>query len=489
MDSKTHFIGNQWLVGQGDAFESTSPVDNSVLWQGALATESEIDSAFESARSAFEKWCDVTIQERISFCKKFAQLVKDNSDEFAQVISREMGKPLWESKTEVGAVAGKIDLSIEAYETRRGQQTLELGAFQAVTRFKPFGVVGVLGPFNLPAHLPNGHIVPAILAGNTVVFKPSEQTPAVAQYMMELWQKADLPAGVINMVQGGRDCGIGVVNHPQLDGIFFTGSSAAGVAINKSLAANPQKIVALEMGGNNPLIVHQCDNLEAAAYTTILSAYITSGQRCTCARRLYLVDDANADKFLGVLAEMIGKIRVGFPSDESEPFMGTVIAGSMGQRILQSQDEMIRFGCQPIVKAEKSRGCDALISPGLLDATGAADQSDEEVFGPILRVSKVASFEQAISEANNTRYGLAAGLLSDSPKLYKTFIRKIRAGVVNWNRQTTGASGKLPFGGCGLSGNHRPSGYYAADYCSWPVASLESTHVEMPEKPMTGIEL
>ncbi len=493
--SQELFIDNHWTDAGGESFASVSPIDpEKIVWQGLSATQSDVEHAFSAARRAFESWSETSLNERFAIARTFSEIVKANAESFAETISVEMGKPLWESKTEVGAVAGKVELAIDALQTRRSTTTTTIGEMNAVTRYKPHGVMGVLGPFNLPAHLPNGHIVPAILAGNTVVFKPSELTPQIGEIMIQYWEEAGIPPGVINLVQGGRETGIALSQAEELDGLLFTGSSRAGIALNTALASQPQKIVALEMGGNNPLIVHQSGDLKAAAYQTLLSAFITSGQRCTCARRLYLVDGSPSDRdetnrFLQELCELITKVRVGFFNDPEEPFIGPVINHETGLRLQTAQKELLAAGAKTIVPMKKLRDCDALLSPGVLDVTDVANIDDEELFGPLLQVFRVQNFQEAIQKSNQSKYGLSAGLISDSRELYDLFIRKIRAGVVNWNRQTTGASGKLPFGGCGLSGNHRPSGYFAADYCSFPVASLESGTAELPETAMTGIEL
>ena len=486
--SRGNFVGGSWKQGVGGIVKSTSPSSREVIWEGRASTIDDVDDAFQTARAAYQSWCQVPLEERIATAKRFQEVVQQHADEFARTISQEMGKPLWEAKTEAAAVAGKVDLAIDALQTRRHTTTAELNGLRAVTRYKPHGVLGVLGPFNLPAHLPNGHIVPAILAGNTVVFKPSEMTPLIAEKMIGFWEEANLPAGVINLVQGARETGIAITQHDELDGLLFTGSSRAGIAINQALAGQPQKIVALEMGGNNPLIVHEVSDLQAAAHETVLSTYITSGQRCTCARRLILVESDEANEFLQELTQFISRISVGYFDDEKEPFIGPVINEETGRRIQAAQQELRRECGKPIVLLEKQRDNDALLSPGLIEVTGCMEVEDEEIFGPLLQVIRVNSFEQAIRSANQSRYGLSAGLLSDNADNYETFIRQIRAGVVNWNRQTTGASGKLPFGGCGLSGNHRPSGYFAADYCSFPVASLESEKLTLPNKLLPGLE-
>lgn len=483
-----NFINGHWSKGTGNSLESVSPSSGDAVWQGNLSTATDVDQAFSAARQAFYSWSATSLESRIEITKRFQELVREDAADFARRISVEMGKPLWEAKTEAAAVAGKVDLAIDALRTRRDTTVSEVNAMRAVTRYKPHGVLGVLGPFNLPAHLPNGHIVPAILAGNTIVFKPSELTPGIAEKMIRFWEQAGLPPGVVNLVQGGRETGMAITNHEELDGLLFTGSSRAGIAINQALANQPQKIVALEMGGNNPLLVHEVQNIEAAAYETVLSAYITSGQRCTCARRLILVEGEESDRFVAALASFLGRIRVGYFDDEAEPFVGPVVNAATGKRIQQAQRELLDRGAKSIVPLQKLRDNDALLSPGLLDISGLSDIEDEEIFGPLLQISQVANFEEAINLANRTRYGLSAGLFSDNQQHYDLFMQKIRAGVVNWNRQTTGASGKLPFGGCGLSGNHRPSGYFAADYCSYPVASLESDQLALPETLQTGIE-
>ena len=482
-------IGNQWVSADGKEFQSISPTDDSLVWSGAAASTQQIQRATEAARKAAGPWWDQPVQERIDLVNRFADIVKQQSNDLANLISHETGKPLWESKTEAGAVAGKASVSVDAFLERRNDTSFQQGDLQAVTRYKPYGVMAVLGPFNLPAHLPNGHIIPSIIAGNTIVLKPSEQTPAVGQWMMERWLDAGIPDGVINLVQGPRETAIALASDANLDGLMFTGSSAAGRALHQTFGQWPQKMLALEMSGNNSLIVHRTGDLTAAAYYTILSAFITAGQRCTCARRLVLVNGPQTDKLLSSLLEMVPKITIGYWNDETEPFASTVISKAQGQRLLRAQEDLIASGAEIILRSQSSRGNDALLTPGILDVTHIANRSDEELFGPVLQVVRVEDFDAAIKEANNSAYGMSSSLICDDEVLYKKFIHEIRAGVVNWNRPTTGATGKLPFGGCGLSGNNRPSGYFATDYCNWPVATLEANRLEMPTTIMTGIDL
>lgn len=483
-----NLTGGQWFAGRGDGFVSTSPADGSEVWSGQASTPEDVAEATAAARNALPGWWDCPFEQRAGIVKSYADLVDQRRQELAELISHETGKPLWESKTEAGAVVAKAALTMEAIAERRPPSSFPAGNATAVTRYKPFGVLGVLGPFNFPAHLANGHIIPALLSGNTVVFKPSEKSPAVGSWMIERWVEAGVPPGVINLVQGERQTGEALADDPQLDGLLFTGSSHAGRILHERFARWPHKMLALEMGGNNPLVVDQVENMAAAAYETVLSAYITAGQRCTCARRLILTAGSRPDRFLEVLQETLQGVRGGLWTDRPEPFHGPVIDVAQADRLLEQQDALREAGAVSLIPLRRDNQCPALLYPGLLDVTDVTDRSDEEMFGPVLQVIRVDSLDDAIDEANNTRYGLSAGLLCDQRDCFDRFIHRIRAGVVNWNRQITGASGKLAFGGCGLSGNNRPSGYFAIDYCNWPVASLEAAELAWPETPLPGID-
>lgn len=449
----------------------------------------EVDRAVAAARAALDSWSDAPIARRVDYLEAFAEQLRQNKAALLEIISEETGKPRWESVTEVDAMIGKVALSIRAQDERRRPVETVTAGVTAATRYKPNGVCAVLGPFNFPGHLPNGHIVPALLAGNTVVFKPSEWTPRTAEKTVKLWRAAGLPDGVINRLPSGRELGKLLVSHRDIDGVYFTGSYAVGCAINRALADRPGTIAALEMGGNNPLVVHRVADLRAAAYAIVQSAFLSAGQRCSCARRLIVVDGSEADALTDALVDMMKRVRVGHHTDEPEPFMGPVIHKSVAAELLLAQDQLHSGGGgRPIVDMKLVPGTTALLTPGLIDVTAVAARKDDELFGPLLQLIRVKDFDAAIAEANNTRFGLAAGLLSDDRALWERFYRKIRAGVVNWNRALTGASSALPFGGIGDSGNHRPSAYFAADYCSYPVASLEIERVAMPEKLTPGID-
>jgi succinylglutamic semialdehyde dehydrogenase len=446
--------------------------------------------AIVQVKLAQPTWADTSLDRRVAIARSYADQLRSSKSDLRQIISEETGKPLWESATEVEAMIGKVELSIRAQNERRNAVEAVAAGVTSATRYKPHGVVAVLGPFNFPGHLPNGHIVPALLAGNAVIFKPSEFTPRTARKMVELWTAAGLPEGTLQVVEGGANVGETLVKHPQIDGVFFTGSFRVGRAINRLLAETPGKIVALEMGGNNPLVVYGVSDVTAAAYMIVQSAYLSAGQRCSCARRLIVLRD-EAPAIIDALVAMIGRVRVGLFTDTPEPFMGPVINAAAAEKLLAAQEDLIARGAVPIVRMQSLRGVRQLLSSGLLDVTEVRDDpaDDEEHFGPLLQVIRVPHLEAAIRRANRTSFGLAAGLLSDDRAVWDEFYREIRAGVVNWNRPLTGASSALPFGGVGDSGNNRPSAFFAADYCSYPVASLESDRVAMPQALTPGIDL
>ena len=483
------YIDGVWHEGQGEAFDSLDPVSQAVLWSGRGASTAQVEQAVQAARQAFPGWARRPLDERISILEAFAAGLKGRADELAHCIGQETGKPLWEAATEVTSMINKVAISIQSYRERTGERSGPLGDAMAVLRHKPHGVVAVFGPYNFPGHLPNGHIVPALLAGNCVVFKPSELTPKVAQLTLQCWIEAGLPAGVLNLLQGGKDTGIALAVNTGIDGLFFTGSSLTGNALHQQFAGRPDKILALEMGGNNPLIVDQVQDVDAAVYAVIQSAFISAGQRCTCARRLLVPQGAWGDAFLARLVAVSSTIEVGRFDRQPAPFMGSVISLHAAAALLEAQRQLIAKGAVALLEMTQPHSQAALLTPGILDVSAVSDRPDEELFGPLLQVVRYADFDAAIAEANDTRYGLAAGLLSDSQAHYQQFWLESRAGIVNWNKQLTGAASSAPFGGVGASGNHRASAWYAADYCAFPVASLETDSLALPAALTPGIRL
>ncbi len=485
----TLYIAGAWQAGQGETITSLNPETQQVLWSGQGATAEQVDLAVQAARQAFPGWARRSLQERIDVLEAFAARLKHHADDLARCIGEETGKPLWESATEVTTMVNKVAISVQSYRERTGEKSGPLGDATAVLRHKPHGVVAIFGPYNFPGHLPNGHIVPALLAGNTVLFKPSELTPKVAELTVKCWIEAGLPAGVLNLLQGDRETGIALAANTGIDGLFFTGSSRTGNALHQQFAGRPDKILALEMGGNNPLVVDEVQDVDAAVYTVIQSAFISAGQRCTCARRLLVPQGDWGDAFLARLVAVSETIEVGSFDQQPAPFMGSVISLDAALGLLDAQRILLAKGAVSLLEMRQPLAQSALLTPGIIDVTAVRERSDEELFGPLLQVVRYADFDAAIAEANDTHYGLATGLLSDSEARYQQFWLESRAGIVNWNKQLTGAASSAPFGGVGASGNHRASAYYAADYCAYPVASLETGSLTLPTTLTPGIRL
>lgn len=481
------FIDGQWSAAAGPAFASRNPGTGATVWSGHSATAEDVDRAVAAARRAFSDWSQTPFETRCEIVRRFAALVTEHKEQLAEAIGRETGKPLWEARTEAASMAAKVAISITAYGERTGEKRSEMADGIAVLRHRPHGVVAVFGPYNFPGHLPNGHIVPALIAGNTVVFKPSELAPEVARVTVELWREAGLPAGVLNLVQGERDTGIALANHRQIDGLFFTGSSDTGTLLHRQFGGRPEIVLALEMGGNNPLVVAPVADIDAAVHHTIQSAFLSAGQRCTCARRILVPTGEFGDRFLARFVEVSERITVGEYDAEPQPFMGAVISARAAAKLVDAHDTLLASGARALLPMMQRDPALGFVTPAILDVTGVKDLPDQEHFGPLAQVIRYADFDQAIAIANDTAYGLSAGLLADDEALWQRFTREIRAGIVNWNRPTNGASSGAPFGGTGRSGNHRPSAYYAAYYCAYPMASVESAQLQMPASLSPGL--
>ncbi|HKY90061.1 MAG TPA: succinylglutamate-semialdehyde dehydrogenase [Nevskiaceae bacterium] len=489
LEAGLQYIGGSWVEGVGEHFASVEPTNGDEIWAGPAADQADIDRAMDAAFEASEAWADAPFEQREKVVRAFAATLEKHKDQLAGTIAQETGKPLWESRTEVATMIAKVDISVKAWHARTPTSHSDAGGLRNTVTHRPHGVVAVFGPFNFPGHLPNGHIVPALLAGNCVLFKPSEQTPLVAQETMKLWVEAGIPKGVLQLLQGERQTGELIAAHKELDGLYFTGSSRTGEILMKQFAATPGRILALEMGGNNPLVVGKFSDARAVVHDIVQSAYLTAGQRCTCARRLYVPAGADGDALLKALAEAVQGIKVGPYDAEPQPFMGPLISVKAADAMLSAQTRLLALGAKALVEMKRQKIGRAFLSPGLLDCSDISNPPDEEHFGPLLKVFRYADFGDAIDLANDSRYGLSASLLSEDDAQWDRFRKRVRAGIINRNRPTTGASSAAPFGGIGHSGNHRPSAFYAADYCAFPVASVEAPKSVLPAELSPGLKL
>lgn len=484
--SGKQYINGEWIKGQGEVFYSVNPANNSTIWQGTYGTQDDVLAAYTAANKALSQWVALPFLNRAAYILKFTQLVTERQTQLTQLISTENGKPRWEASTETAAVIGKAALALQSHHDRLLEKTTQTQQTNSCLRYKPQGVVAILGAFNFPAHLSNGHIIPALLAGNTVVYKPSELTPAVAEFIMQCWHDSGLPKGVINCVQGNGITAKNLLDTP-INGVFFTGSYQTGIKINQQLSSRPEVIIALEMGGNNPLIIDEVANIHAAVYNAIMSSFLTSGQRCTCARRIIVPDSSFGDSFLDSFLQKSLQLKVGAFTDEPEPFMGPVISYQQAKAHLQAQDALQAQGGISLLNMKLLKENTGFLSPGAIDMTNVPQAPDKEIFAPFTQIYRYHDFDEALTLANQTLYGLSASLFSDNAARYEQFYQTINAGLINWNKPTTGAASDLPFGGTGRSGNHRPTAYFAADYCAYPVASQEQSVMSMPVALAPGI--
>lgn len=466
------YIDGSWQPGAGQVFRNHCPATDDLVWEGAGADAAQVAAAVASARKAFAHWSRMPQGDRTAILERYAEEIAKRTDAIAEVISRDMGKTLWESRAEAATMKAKVAVSIAAQVERAGSKFSKTDFGSSHLTHRPHGVMAVFGPFNFPGHLPNGHIVPALLAGNTCVFKPSELAPGVARLMADAFEAAGLPPGCLNIVHGGRDTG-GALLDADIDGLLFTGSAATGVFFHRHFAGRPEVILALEMGGNNPLIVWDPADVDAAADIAAQSAFLTTGQRCSCARRIILPEGKWGDQVADAIVARAEGLAIGAWNEDSM-FMGPLVSQRAALNAVEFQDMLIARGGKALKRLEHLPRGGGFVSAGVIDVTDAKEIPDEELFGPVMQIVRARNFDAAIERANATKYGLSGGLVSDDDALWVKAHTEMRAGILNRNRPTAGASGNMPFGGPGLSGNFRPGAYYAADYCAWPQASQVS---------------
>lgn len=438
-----------------------------------------VDDACLAAKQAFIEWSARSIDDRIQQLLKVKDVFEKKSDELATIISRETGKPLWETITEAKAMIGKFSItfehSLKLVEEMRIKNALP--GVDGVIRYRPRGVMAVLGPFNFPGHLPNGHIVPALVTGNTVVFKPSELTPATGQFMAQCYHEAGIPAGVFNLVQGLGETGKRLVGHKDVDGILFTGSYQTGLKITEATINHYWKIRALEMGGKNATVIWDDADMEKAIYETVIGAFLSAGQRCSCTSRIFVHKNI-ADEFTEKFYERAKKLSIGHWSNN--PFMGTLINEKSVNTYLKFQDIAVREGCEKIMrgKALNLEVPGYYVTPSIYKVKNYDKNSvyqNTEIFGPNVAIYETDDIDDVIDMNNSSGYGLAMALFSKDEANYQKCVLRSKVGILNWNRTTNGASSRLPFGGYGKSGNNHPSAHFAVYYCTAPVASLEDS--------------
>jgi succinylglutamic semialdehyde dehydrogenase len=470
------YIDGAFRPLSGDGIVTRDPARPSgVVWSGSPVA-AHAEEAAAAARRALPAWSALPFDARRAHLERWRETCVKHAARLAAAISREVGKVAWEAELEAKVVAEKVTITLEDRVLARvaGFEVAAGAGKTGLCTFKPHGVMAVLGPFNFPAHLPNGHIVPALLLGNTVVFKPSEKAASVGQLMAELAHEAGFPAGVFNVVQGGGAIAARLATHPEVDGVLFTGSFPVGRRILEANLDTPGRLIALEMGGSNPAVVTAKADLRRAAIECVRAGFATTGQRCTCTRRV-IVEDSVADRFVPMVLKLASNLVIAAADDRVPAFMGPLVTGEARDAVLRAQGRLAAGG-RLLLEASPFDREGFFLSPGAVEVARFERRADEEeIFGPFVQISRARDLDDAIAQANATNFGLAASLFSSERAEWEAFFAGVRAGCVNWNTGTAGASSKLPFGGLGRSGNHRPAGAFAVDAVAYPVATMVDT--------------
>lgn len=473
------FINGRFTpVEKGDGqIKDISPADLSDVIMTIPYKHDHVEAACAAAKKAYLGWAQLDLEQRKKYLLRLKELFETHADQMAQLIARDTGKALWDATAEAKNLANKIDITITHSLKLVAEDRFAnaLPGVDGVVRYKPRGVMAVVGPFNFPAHLPNGHIIPALLTGNTIVFKPSEQTPAVGQFYAQMIEKAEFPAGVFNLVQGEGEAGRRLVANENVDGILFTGSYEVGLRIKQETLTHYWKILALEMGGKNATVVWDDADMDKAIYETLVGAYMSSGQRCSGTSRVILHDKI-ADEFTERFYQAAKKLTIGHWS--KNPFMGPLINAGAVDKYVRFQEIANRENCESLMRGKsldlEHKGYYVTPSIHLVkkyDPNSVYQKS--EIFGPNVAIMRSSDFDQTLEMVNASGYGLVMALFSKDKALYEKALLEARVGLLNFNRTTNGASSRLPFGGMGKSGNDRPSANFAIQYCTVPVASLE----------------
>lgn len=451
-----------------------------VLWEAGVYYD-HVDPVIESALKGFEVWRKTSFEERINYLKKYQEAVRARKDDIAMALALEVGKPLWEAKTEAAALDSKVTVTItDSYERIKTETIKEvMPKIDGHTVYRPLGPSFIIGPFNFPCHLANGQILSALLAGNSIIFKPSEKTIYSAQLMIECFHAAGFPEGVINFINGTGHTASKITSDKRIRGVFFTGSRGVGLKILDNTYRDLNKLVALELGGKNSTIIHHDTNISHALPELLRSCFLTTGQRCT-STSMILIHRKIEQEFISEFKAVTERIRVGHPTlSNPEAFMGPII----DEHAEKMYFDFCNFG--------KQEGAEEIVSPRKLDVgyegyyvspsihyakkpnlNGKFIQ--EEIFGPNCFFVPYDDIEEAIKIANCTPYGLAASVFTRNSDIYQLCLRDIEAGLVNLNRSTVGATARLPFGGLKNSGNHHPAAVSMIDACVGVVASLET---------------
>ncbi len=483
------YIDGKWMLNDRPdeewAVQSPANLKDTVI--RVSSRFDHVDRAVEAARKAYLPWAHLGLEKRKQHLQRLKEVFLSKAPELTEIIARETGKPLWESKTEAAALSNKIDITLtHSLQLVADEEVKDaLPGISGFIRHKARGVMAVIGPFNFPAHLANGHIIPALITGNTVVFKPSDKTPGVGQWMAEAYAAADFPPGVFNVVQGKAEAGKRLVNHDSVDGILFTGSYEVGLKIKQDTLTHFWKILVLEMGGKNATVVWEDADINKAVYESLVGAFMTAGQRCSCTSRIILHPKIK-DQFVEQFYAAAKKLKIGHWRDQV--FMGPLISADAVEKFIRYQEIAKREGAESIMRGKAlSLETEGYYVTPSINVVSAFDPKSvyqkSEIFGPNVAIFTTDSFDEALAINNSSGFGLVMALFTKNRALYEQALVEAQVGQLNLNRTTNGASSRLPFGGMNKSGNDRPSAHYAVQYTTVPISSLEDN------TPFTGANM
>ncbi len=425
------------------------------------------DSICKYAKKAHTFWDKVGLEKRRENLSPLKNIFEKKLKSLAEIISRETGKPLWESEKEVQALIQKMEITFkDSLERIKDQEVKNYkDSFVGRVRFKSRGVFLVISPFNFPMHLAFAQILPALLAGNTVIFKPSEKTPASGQALTECFELLNLPKGVFQMIQGDAALSQRLTKDSLIDGILFVGSFQVGQKIKEATLQDYWKILALEMGGYNSTLIWDYESKDQAIFETLKSCFLTGGQRCSSSSQI-LVNKKIAKDFISGFLEGAQKITIDHWA--KNPFMGSLIDAESFQKFFQFETALLEANVEILQKGKDLAHLKGhYVSPGIykLNKQQAFSFGQEEIFTPQVLIYEVEDLEESVKMINHSGYGLVLSLFTQDEKIREEMFYKAKVGLINYNRASCGATSFLPFGGLGKSGNDRPAASFMIDSC------------------------
>lgn len=494
---KGDYFNNQFsfnLDKSDELIEKVSPADLDMkLWAAPIRYEN-VEKALDSANAGFKTWRKLSFHQRADYIKKYHEALLKRKDEIAISIALETGKPLWDAKSEVSGVINKISVTLE--DSLKRIETKNFVDIAPHTDgqwyYRPIGPCLIIGPFNFPCHLAGGQILSCLIAGNSVIFKPSEKTIHSAQLLIECFHEAQFPAGVINFINGGGEVASRLIKDKRIKGIFFTGSKEVGQKILSQTYTDLSKLVALELGGKNTTILHSDANLNHALIELVQACFLTSGQRCT-STSVIAIHQSLINEFTDKFHQLAKKIIIDHPINfKDEPFMGPLIDDHAQNNYLNFIGMAKREGAEEIMRGKtitkNFKGY--YVSPSISLFQKFNPKSiflQSEIFGPAVSIIPYDTIEQAVQITNMSEYGLASSVFTKNSEVIEYCLSEIETGLININRSTVGASSKLPFGGIKSSGNYRPAAVTMIDSCVYPVSSLNLKVEHSKEEQLLGL--